>query len=300
MNHDWKKIAAFCLIPLLLTRWTYSANSQVEPAHKMLFAVWPGQQGKQPDSPLLDPIAVISKSDFEQPLKYGDAQGKEAEKLYIAFQKRYLSAGQKYPLLFGGHDFGVVEVQAAVGIGCESLTAALKRPVPLLNAQKAFAASSIEGFGIHPNWRQQNTPSQRAAFIEAGSGYLVQQGATNASPSLIRLKNLRLTKLGSGGPDALIGSITFKDKTTQHNLFLVLERTETGWTVALASDHLTKDTEDYVDDVEEDFVDQIDLDASGKDEIITISYYYESWDYAIYKNRNGKWDKVYTGGGGGC
>jgi hypothetical protein len=70
--------------------------------------------------------------------------------------------------------------------------------------------------------------------------------------------------------------------------------------VALASYHLTKDTEDYVDDVEENFVDQIDLDASGQDEIITISYYYESWDYAIYKSRNGTWEKVYTGGGGGC
>jgi len=61
-----------------------------------------------------------------------------------------------------------------------------------------------------------------------------------------------------------------------------------------------KDTEDYVDDVVESFDEQIDLDASGNDEIITISYYYESWDYAIYRSRNGKWEKVYIGGGGGC
>ena len=68
----------------------------------------------------------------------------------------------------------------------------------------------------------------------------------------------------------------------------------------MASYHLTIDTEDYVDHVEENFVDRIDLDANRKDEITTISYYYESWDYAIYKNRNGTWEKVYTGGGGGC
>jgi len=158
MNYDWKRIAALCLIALLLTRWTYSANPQVEPARKMLFAVWLGKKGKQLDSPILDPIAAVSKSDFEQPLKYGDAQGKEAEDLYIAFKKKYLSAGQKYPLLFGGHEVGVVEVQAAVGISCESLTATLKQPVPLMNAQKALAASSIEGFDIHANWRRQNTP----------------------------------------------------------------------------------------------------------------------------------------------
>jgi hypothetical protein len=159
MNCDSKKIAALSLVALVFARWTYSANPQVEPPRKMLFAVWPGQKSKQPDSPILDPIAVVSKSDFKEPLKYGDAQGKEAERLYVAFERKYLSAGQKYPLLFGGHDVGVVEVQAAVGISCESLTATLKEPVPLLNAQKALAASSIEGFNIHPNWRQQNTPS---------------------------------------------------------------------------------------------------------------------------------------------
>jgi len=128
----------------------------------------------------------------------------------------------------------------------------------------------------------------------------MKQGAVYASPSLIKLKNLRLTKLSSSGPDMLIDSSTFKDETAQHNLFLVLERTETGWSVALAPYHLTKDTEDYVDDVEENFVEQIDSDAGGKDEIIIISYYYESWDYAIYRSRNGKWEKVYFGRGGGC
>ena len=192
LDHDWKKIVSLCLIALLLGRWIHSANPQAAPARKILFAVWPGQKLKQPASPILDPIAVVSKSDFEQPLKYGDAQGKEAERLYVAFEKKYLSAGQKYPLLFGGHDVGVVEVQAAVGLSCESLTATLKQPVPLLNAQKALAASSIEGFDIHPNWRQQNTPAQRAAFIEAASGHLMKQGAINALPSLIKLKNLQL------------------------------------------------------------------------------------------------------------
>jgi hypothetical protein len=145
LDHDWKKIVSLCLIALLLGRWIHSANPQAAPARKILFAVWPGQKLKQPASPILDPIAVVSKSDFEQPLKYGDAQGKEAERLYVAFEKKYLSAGQKYPLLFGRHDVGVVEVQAAVGIS-----------------------------------------------LEAASGHLMKQGAINALPSLIKLKNLQL------------------------------------------------------------------------------------------------------------
>ena len=59
----------------------------------MLFAGWPGQKGKQSDSPILDAIGVVSKYDSRQPLMYGDAQGKEAERLYLAFEKKYLSAG---------------------------------------------------------------------------------------------------------------------------------------------------------------------------------------------------------------
>jgi len=58
--------------------------------------------------------------------------------------------------------------------------------------------------------------------------------------------------------------------------------------------------EDYTANVEEDYMDQLDLDKDGVDEIVTISWYYKSWDYTIDRERKGMWQKVYQGGGVGC
>jgi hypothetical protein len=33
---------------------------------------------------------------------------------------------------------------------------------------------------------------------------------------------------------------------------------------------------------------------------VEYDYHYEGWDCTIYKEQNGKWEKVYHGGGGGC
>lgn len=129
--------------------------------------------------------------------------------------------------------------------------------------------------------------------------FLTRQGLA-ASSSAIKLRNLRSTKLAEGRPDALIGSITFREKSAVHNLFLVAEYKGEQWDLAISSYHVSKDPEDGTDNVEENFIDQLDLDADGVDEIVTISGYYESWDYTIYKAQQGTWKKVYQGGGGGC
>ena len=172
--------------------------------------------------------------------------------------------------------------------------------MPVPNGQKALAATSVQGLGLHANWRQSPTADQQSSFLKLAAGFLTHQGVARASPSAIKVRNLRSTKLGGGHPDALIGSITFKEKSTAYNLFLIAVHKDAEWDIVVSSDHVTKDVEDYTDDVEENFVDQLDLDNDGEDEVVTISGYYESWDYAIYKERKRKWEKVYQGGGGGC
>jgi hypothetical protein len=300
MNYRAAKIVGLAIVAFVLHLGATAPRPQSVPTRKMLFAVWPGQKGKQPDSPIIDPVAVITQSGFEEPLNYGKAEGKEAEAMYDSFEKTYLPSGQKYPLLFGGSQIGIVEIQAAVGISCESLTATVKQSAPIPNAQRALAITSVQGLGLHTNWRQANTSEQRSEFLNAAASYLAKQGVTGVLPSAIKLRNLRLTKLRADGPNALVGSITVKNETTAHNLFLVIEQEGTTWRVAMASYHIAKDLADYVDVVEEDFVDQLDLEGDGVDEIVTISFYYESWDFAIYKKNGDKWEKAYSGGGGGC
>jgi len=296
MNHQLAKIAGPTIITFALFLGGAAVHSQSGSPGRMLFTVWPGQTGKQPDSPILDPVALVTASGFDEPLKYGSAEGKEAEAIYDTFEKAYLNSGQKYPLLFGGSEIGGGRRRGSGRnklriINCDRKT---------IGSASQRAATSIQGLRLHTNWRQPNTTGQRSEFLNAAAAYLTKKGVTGVLPSAIKLRNLRLTKVRLDGPNALVGSITFKDSTTKRNLFLVLEQGETNWDVDMASYHVTKDLEDYVDEAEEDFVDQLDLDSDGVDEIVTISYYYESWDYAIYKEKDGKWEKVYKGGGGGC
>jgi hypothetical protein len=77
--------------------------------------------------------------------------------------------------LFGGSEIGAVDVEAAVGISCESLTATVRPAVPVPNAQRALAATSIQGLRLHTNWRQPNTTGQRSEFLNAAAAYLTKK-----------------------------------------------------------------------------------------------------------------------------
>jgi hypothetical protein len=276
-----------------------SSYSQAIVAKRVIFGVWPGQKGKKPAAPILDPIVIIDGSNFRNPMSYLKDDTPKAQAEVDAFTKTYLRQGQKYSMFFGGSDKGPVVVDKAMSISCETLTATLVAPVPLVNGQKALAATSKEGIGLHANWRQPPAATQQSAFLALAVDFLARHGLAVSSSS-IELRNLRSTKLAEGRPDALIGCVTVKEKSALHNLFLVVEQKGEQWDVAISSYHVSKDLEYRTDDVEENFVDQLDLDADGVDEIVTISGYYESWDYAIYKEQNGAWKRVYQGGGGGC
>lgn len=296
------RFAKLGVIPtaLVLTFGAFASQPQTLP-ERVVFAVWPAQKGERPDAPILDPVVILDGKDFRNPMAY--LQEKDTTKAQAdayLFEKKYLVAGRKYTMLFGGNDKGSIVVREASGIGCESLAATLIPPIPSANGQKALAATSTIGIGLHPNWREPPSPQQEAAFVKLTAEVLADQGVNAVAPAAVKLRNLRATKLGSDRPAALIGSVTFKAKDANHNLFLVAEQNGNRWSIVLSSYHASKDLADGVDDIEENFLDQLDLDGDGMDEIITISGYYESWDYTIYRLEQGAWKKVYQGGGGGC
>lgn len=294
---DLTGLLAALIVALGLT----TGGSPQIPSERVIFAVWPAQKGKRPDAPILDPIVIVDGKAFRNPMAY--LQEKDTAKAQAdadSFEKKYLVGGREYSMLFGGSDKGPIVIAESSSISCETLTATLVPPIPVANGQRALATTSTKGLGLHANWRELASGNQEGAFLKLASHVLSQHGAKLFVSSAIKLRNLRATKLGPDRPIALIGSVTARQKDAAHNLFLVAEQSGGQWNVALSSYHISKDLEDGVDDVEENFVDQLDLDADGMDEMITISSYYESWDYAIYKFQQGVWKKVYQGGGGGC
>lgn len=263
-----------------------------------LFAILPSYESGE-SLPVLDPVVILKSGRLLPPPEYNYGHQKESDALYDRFDKRFYSAGKRYDLLVGGSEQGTVTVVKPANLGCVSLVATVK-PVPALSRkQMALSPSSLTGIRLHPNWRTSVTEEQRSSIIRVAADYLKQKGV-HVSATTVKLTNIVATKLEASGTDALIATISVKRPKIVHNLFIVASYSDGRYTPMLISPHVTKDVEDYTDNVDESLVDQLDIDGDGVDELVTISRYYESWNYTIYKRQNGTWQKVYSGGGGGC
>ena len=289
------KSVAFLIATLYWTS-TFGQKTEIPKEERILFAVWAPQKGKTPEAFVLDPIARIKGVTLAAPLP----EGKDAAAASVNFEKTYFAPGTSYPLLFGGSELGSITVEKAESISCEAETATAKvsKPTPL--GLDALAVSTLQGIRTHDNWRHVAPEEQRSEFVRLASEYLKVHGAETLTLEKLKIPSLRATRLKPGGQDVLIGNVSFTEKAKVYDLFLVIQF-EPGKTQTLISSyHVSDDPEDGKDRQQEKFLDQIDLDGDGTDEIITISGYYESWDYAIYREQNGEWKPAYKGGGGGC
>jgi len=271
-------------------------KSEAPKDDRILFAVWGPDEGKPPRPFMLDPIARIRGTTFADLLP----EGKDREAASDNFEKIYFVPGRTYALLFGGSELGSITVEKADEVGCEGQTATAMASKPTPHGLDALAITTIEGIRTHDNWRHVASEEQKSEFARLASDYLKAHGIAAFSLENLKIPSLRATRLRQGGPEVLIGSVSVKEKTKVHDLFLVIQFQPGKTQTLLASYHQSKDPEDGVDRQQEKFVDQLDMDGDGTDEIVTISGYYESWDYAIYRQQNGEWKLVYKGGGGGC
>lgn len=301
MNIQTKISASVAATALFILPFAFTASRASTDERQILFAVWAPQRGKQPEAPILDPIATFDGAGVSA-LAEEDRKGPEPTDAQLdRFNRKYYTREKKYPLLFGGSRLGTASVLEVVGLGCVSLSATAETSMTVPNHQYSLATTSLNAIHLHDNWRQKPTHQQESDFSKAAAEALQKKGVGNVAPSSIRVQNLRATKLGEARPIALIGSIaTYKTGGVGHNLFLVIEQESGGWKTLIASYHKVTDLEDNTDDVQENFVDQVDLASSDTDVIITIRGYYESWDYAVYRFENGIWKVVFEGGGGGC
>jgi hypothetical protein len=263
-----------------------------------LFALLPPNEKGQ-SLAILDPVVILKSGRFLPPPEYNYNHQKESDALYAHFDKRFYSPGKQYDLFVGGSGHGTVTVVKPTNLGCVSLVATA-RPVPSLpRKQMALSASSLIGMRLHANWRTSVTEEQRSSMARIATDYLKQKGVT-VPAATVKLTNIVATKLGVSETESIIASISVKRPKIVHNLFIVATYVDGRYTPMFISPHVTKDVEDYTDNVEESLVDQLDIDGDGVDELVTISRYYESWNYTIYKRQHGTWQKVYSGGGGGC
>ncbi|HXH65976.1 MAG TPA: hypothetical protein VNI81_02170 [Candidatus Limnocylindrales bacterium] len=275
---------------------TFGQEAETPKEDRILFAVRGPQKGMTPEAFVLDPIARINGATLAAPVPEGKDRGAASSN----FERIYFRPGATYPLFFGGSELGSITVEKAESISCESETATAKVSKPAPQGLDALAVTNLEGIRAHDNWRHVATEEQRTEFVSLAGDYLKSHGAETFTIDRLKIPSLRATRLKPGGPDVLIGNVVLVEKNKVHDLFLAIQFEPEKPQTLIASYHVSNDLEDGKDRQQEKFLDQIDLDGDGTDEIVTISGYYESWDYAIYREQNGEWKLAYKGGGGGC
>jgi hypothetical protein len=270
----------------------------------IVFAVWPGKTGPDyshaPDSPLIDPIAVMDAGTFHNVPGFDSHDEKERDAADERFEARYYRAGFPLALFIHGAAAGTAKVREPVGVSCISSTATVALSTALSRGELGLAVSEWEQPALHPDRDRPVTLAEKIRFRGAAIGFLASKGAGRSGASGVQVSGVRSIFLGRDLPNVFVGSASLKQKAAIYELFVVMNDDGKKMEVALSSYHRAKDVEDGTDSKGETFVSHLDLDGDGVDEIITTSYYYESWDNAIYRFQNGSWKSVYSGSGGGC
>ncbi len=265
----------------------------------ILFSIEPPVKDAGSKRPYVDPIAVIKGAAFAEPPMQVDGE-KQAVKAFATFAAQYYKGGALYPLVENGSHHGQVTIGDVIDVSCISWTAAASPSHRLSGDRPRLVVTSTANIGLHADLDKPVTQTQHSAFLKIVQDYFRGKQLSEVDISKITIENLYSVYLGRNVPHALVGSVLSKGIKANHQLFLIADEQNGQYTLQLASYHVSTDIEESTDFVDELFLDHADLDNDGTDEIVTSSYYYESWDYTIYKLKDGQWQSVFHGSGGGC
>ncbi|HEX6183840.1 MAG TPA: hypothetical protein VFZ44_08025 [Pyrinomonadaceae bacterium] len=258
------------------------------PARVIVFAV-----SKYESSVTAEPVVIYSGGAYVVPPIDDDAGTG-------AFAREYLRPGQKYRIISGGGEAGVLTVNKHLSQGCVGLVAeaTAETPARLGGRVKALATDS-PSLGRGPVSRRAPTEAERARAVELARASYAKNGVAASLAAKMEVVNLTATDLDRDGRFELVGSFLVRKEGAapdSYTLFLIMEPAggafKTGW------EWFHKGYEDSYED--RHFVDQLDFDGDGVGEVVVMGSYYESNDYVIYKRQQGRWRPVYKGGGGGC
>ena len=240
------------------------------------------------DNITVNPIVLYQNGRFIDPMPKD-----ENEAAYVAFEKKYLRAGQTYRLISGGGDAGTVTVKSRSEAGIGLTAQAELQTAAKLGGEVRALATDSELIGRKQSSRRPPTPEERAAAVRLAKQAYRQKNVPAGFLANLATLNLTACDLDADGTFELIGSFEAKGANdTSHCLFLIVE-SQKG-TPAIALTWYKQGSEATYESRR--FVDHIDIDGDGVSEVVTTTGYYESTDYSIYKKTKGVWRSVYQGG----
>ncbi len=244
----------------------------------------------------IDPIVILDRGRYLQPPDGVDQDGERFHDTPASsmFAADYYRSGRTYNLLFGGGRSGAATVIGRTSRACISLAASvrLETSIKVGGWVMALAANS-DSLGFAESSRRALSPDERSAVLELARRTYSRRGVPASLTKSITVTNLTAVDLERDGRPEFVGSFRIERNEKAYLLFLLVVKRGEICRIGLQR---------YDEGLEkgEDFVDELDLDRDGVDEVITQVSGYETWEYAIYKRKAGRWQRVYKGGGGGC
>jgi hypothetical protein len=285
-----------------------SAQQVGEPKGVVVFCV----SSAGPAESSMEPILLIDDGKYTNPVA-GDSDASALSE----FASKFYNSGQKYRLLFGGGDAGSLTVKkSAMDSECFRAGASIKLSALAtvkLNRNVMALATNLESLGHAQISRRVPTPAERAEGIRLAKQAYKEKGASTALLSTIEVVNLTAMDLDADGNAELIGTFVLKKTkrgAERHVVFLIAEMQGQGYRTALYNyERFT--TKDIMSGgslnsigaegiYTERLVDQLDMDADGTGEVISITNGFEGVTYKMYKKQAGKWKSVYEFGSYRC
>lgn len=267
----------------------------------MVFAVFDSSSisGSGPGT-YIEPMVVIKDGQYTKPPDAPSAGENTSTRPSPEFVKRYYVAGAEYPLYFGGNRVGAAKAEKPQPVSCSALTALVQTQglAPLQTANFALAVAGPPP-ASHASERRLANPKELQWALSFAQKMFRTRGVRKRDAYKVQAGTVIVTDVDRDGQNEIIGSYQLPGPQTMRRLFMMLYNTGTGYQPLIVEYHATADP-DMRDDKNETFVDQIDLEGDGMDELFTRSFYYQRWDYSLYKRGATGWQKVYHGGGGGC
>ena len=239
---------------------------------------------KYPDGITIDPIVLLNKGQYIDPLPDDEALQKQ-------IAAKYLRSGQKYRVIFGGAEAGTVTVGESHEFGLTH-GATLQSSIKLSDEVKALATTS-DTLGAKQNSRRVPTQEERAVMLNLMTEAYRKRQVPAAVIPKVHVNNITAIDLDADGTAELIGSFDTREQNdVSRALFLIAEMRNGQYQSGLI--WFKKGVE--ATNEARRLIDVLDLDGDGIAEVFARTSYYESTDFTIYKKVKGVWRSVYQGG----
>jgi hypothetical protein len=239
--------------------------------------------------------------------RYLEPPSAESEQ-FAAFASRYYRTGQKYHLLFGGGDSGLLTVKARSGkdSDCGRALADIDLPAGVrINGLVMGLATNSETLGRRATARRFPSPAERAAVNDLAGRIFRQKGVAAAAVQDMQTINMTATDLDGDGHWEIIASFVVRTRARAeavHHLFVVAVADGDGFDVDLMRYARTTRGDlpqgASLDDIQEALlsevlVDHVDLDGDRMNEVVTMTMSFEGATYKIYHKQKNRWANIY-------